>query len=101
MCDICGCPFTCRDERHRSLRERGNRQRWIHSRVGGYRRTVDYVEAFVAEDAVMVVDYAVLGACAHAGAAEDVGGGGGAEEGFGEEAAGEAVDLLFDAARQL
>ena len=40
-------------------------------------------KGFMTPDMLVVVDYAVRCACAHAGAAEDVGGGGGAEEGFG------------------
>src|SRR5437868_15303356 len=83
------------DERHGPLRQRGKRQRWIHSGIGRHRRAVDYIETVVAEDAVMIVDHAPLRRRGHVGATEDVGCGGRAEKAFAEEAAGEAVDLLL------
>ena len=50
---------------------------------------------------MFVVDHAIVRGCAHTGAAEDVGGGGGAEDGFAQEAAGVAVDFVRDPFRQL
>ena len=81
------------DERHGPLSKGGDRQRRIHSRICGHRCAVDHVEAVVAEDAVMIVDHSLLRGHTHASAAEDVGCGRRAEDGFAEEAAGEAVTL--------
>src|SRR5258706_3397994 len=100
ICVICGWPFR-EYERHRPLRHRRDCQRWIHSRIRGCRRAVDHIEAVVAEDAVAVVDHTILRGRTHAGAAEDVRGGGRAEDGLAEEAAGKAVDLLLHPPRQL
>lgn len=86
---------------HGALGQCGDGEGWIDAGVGGDGGAVDDVEAVVAKDFVVDVDDAFFGVGAHACAAEDMGGAGRSEDGFGEQAHGDAAGFFGPAFGQV